>query len=497
MPALLPTRPFLTRLAVTTIALVLVVAGGVGAADSAFSSAHTVTGLPALNVDGAATIDDLSCSSNGNCGAIGTYLDGTRLTQGFVVNETNGTWGAAEEIPGLGALNAGGTVGDLLSISCPASGACTAAGYYTDNVGSHQTFLVDEHSGTWGTAVALPRSGALPINLPAVPYALSCAAPGECVAGGNYLNGTQTATESWVATESAGSWSGAIELPGSGALNAGVGGALLSLACPAVGACTAVGFYTDSSGQFQGYVANEASGTWAAAQPIPGLVTLNSGGAAIPSQVVCSSVGRCAMGGGYTITGGSSEAFVADAIGGVWGNAIEVPGSGALNTAGDAFINSIACPSNGSCEAVGFYSPTSKSESEAMVVSETGGVWGNAFEMPGSIQLNTGNFSSAYTVSCVAAGDCRAVGLYTDGSNNSQAFLSAETGGVWSSTVEAPGTATLNVEGDASLNVVSCTSDGNCSAGGQYKDGAGFVQAMAPFVQSEGFEEIAGKARNC
>jgi len=122
--------------------------------------------------------------------------------------------------------------------------------------------------------------------------------------------------------------------------------------------------------------------------------------------------------------------------------------------------------------------PSSLTDFQAFVASESGGVWGSAQELPGTAVLNGGGAAEALYVSCVSSGDCRAVGYYTDSVHNYQAFLATEAGGVWGGSVEAPGTAALNSEGNAQLNVVSCTSDGSCSAGGQYKDSAGYLQAM-------------------
>jgi len=46
-----------------------------------------------------------------------------------VVSERNGVWGRAIEVPGLAALNAGGTAG-VVSVSCASAGNCAAAGDY-------------------------------------------------------------------------------------------------------------------------------------------------------------------------------------------------------------------------------------------------------------------------------------------------------------------------------------------------------------------------------
>jgi hypothetical protein len=466
----------LAGFAIVASALVLVL-GGVAGADPTFANAHTVNGLGTLNVDGTANIDDLSCSSNGNCGAIGTYTDSKRLVQGFVVNETADVWGTAIPIPGLLALNGGGNVSDFSSISCTGTGECSATGDYLDSSGTRQVFLVTEHGGAWGSAIILPRDPSLPASLAATSASIACASPGNCVAGGGYVDGAGTAVQSWVATQSSGTWANAIELPGTAALNQGVLGTVSSIACPAAGSCSVTGAYSSSSNAVQGYVDSQTSGTWGTAVPVPGLSALNTGGLAVAGQIVCSSVGRCAIGGGYTLVGGALEAFVGDETGGVWGNAIEVPGSVTLNTGQNAGVDSVACASDGSCEAVGYYKDSS-GNFHAMVASESGSTWGSAAEMPGTAALNTGGAAEAFDVSCVSAGDCRAVGYYLDSSNNYQAFLATETGGAWSGAVEAPGSAALNTEGNAQLSVVSCTSDGACSAGGQYKDSSGSLQGM-------------------
>ncbi len=465
------------RLVGVTCALILVVAGGVAGADPAFTSAHPVNGLATLNADGTAVVDDVSCSSNGNCGVVGTYTDSTRHVQGFVANEIAGVWGSAQPIPGLNALNAGGSVSDYIFISCTAATACTVGGLYTDAGAVHQAFVADEVQGSWNSAIELPRSSSLPVGLPADVTAVACTSPGNCVATGDYLNGAQTAVDVFVATETGGTWAGAVPEPGEGSLNVGQISGSESIACPAAGACQLTGIYTDGAGHVQGYVASEVNGTWGNAIAIPGLAGLNTGGVAAATQIACSSVGRCAVGGGYSLVGGVGEAFVDDEVGGTWATAQELPASATLNVGGDALLYSIACPSDGSCEAVGYYSDGATTN-QAMVASETNGTWGNAAEMPGTAELNGGGGASGFSVSCVSAGDCRAVGAYTDSSNNTQSFLATESGGVWNNATEADGSAALNVEGVSALYVVSCTSDGGCSAGGQYKDAAGSLQGM-------------------
>jgi hypothetical protein len=60
-----------------------------------------------------------------------------------VASETNGTWGTAIKIPGLGTLNAGGNA-TVTSVACGAPGNCAAVGTYTDCVGHTQAFVASQ-----------------------------------------------------------------------------------------------------------------------------------------------------------------------------------------------------------------------------------------------------------------------------------------------------------------------------------------------------------------
>jgi len=57
------------------------------------------------------------------------------------------------------------------------------------------------------------------------------------------------------------------------------------------------------------------------------------------------------------------------------------------------------------------------------VVSQAGGAWGKAIEVPGTAALNQGGEAGITSVSCVAAGTCSAVGTYLDSSLGQQVFV--------------------------------------------------------------------------
>jgi len=90
-----------------------------------------------------------------------------------------------------------------------------------------------------------------------------------------------------------------------------------------------------------------SGGTWQQAAPVVGLPALNAGGGANALQVSCSSAGNCAVGGFYRDKAHDDQAFVVSEEGGRWARAIEVPGTAALNTGEGAATTSVVLPGRG------------------------------------------------------------------------------------------------------------------------------------------------------
>jgi hypothetical protein len=210
----------------------------------------------------------------------------------------------------------------------------------------------------------------------------------------------------------------------------------LSVSCASAGNCAAAGFYSDASGNEQAFVVSQRHGVWGNAIEVPGTAVLNKDGLARVSSVSCASAGNCAAAGFYSDASGNLQAFVVSERHGVWGRAIEVPGSGALNKGAEAAVESVSCASAGNCAAGGDYRDAS-GHLQAFVVSERRGVWGRAIEVPGSGALNKGGDARVSSVSCASAGSCAAGGFYTDASGKLQAFLVSERHGVWGRAVVA------------------------------------------------------------
>jgi len=370
-------------------------------------------------------------------------------------------WGTAEEIPGTATLNQGNANVDH-ALSCASAGNCTVGAFYTDANGHYQAFADTETAGTWGTAQELP--GVATLNKGnAEMYTVSCGSAGNCSAGGYYTDANRH-EQAFVARETGGTWAAGKEVPGTAKLNVDGDAELASVSCPAANACSGGGGYIDSSDAEQGYVDSETSGTWGTAKEVPGLAALNTGGGAEVQFVSCVSAGNCTAGGSYSTSSGDEEPFVVTETGGTWGNAEEVPGIGTLNDQQGPMAG-LSCASAGNCTAVGTYTD-SAGDSQAWLASEVNGTWRAAKEVPGTATLNTDGFAEADAVSCASAGNCTAGGWYTG--TSIQAFVITETAGVWGTAKAVPGLAALNTNGYAQLWTVSCAAAGDCSAGGFY-----------------------------
>ena len=442
-------------------------AGAVAAAGT-FGRAIEVPGLPVLNKGGNAQVIELSCTSAGNCAAVGGYTDGRRHQQGFVVSELHGRWHSAIEVPGLGALNKGGNAG-VNSVSCTSAGNCTAVGFYTNGSKKSQGFVAVERSGRWHAAVEVPGLGALNTGGNAGVWEVSCGSAVNCAAIGGYTDGRRH-QQGFVVSEKNGRWGQAIEVPGLGILNKGGDASSFSVSCPSAGNCAAAGTYDDGSGG-QGFVVSETNGVWGQAIEVPGLGALNQGGDAEVDSVSCGAAGNCVAVGDYIDGGANSQGFVVSEKNGVWGKAIDPPGLAALNNGsagGNAEVDSVSCTSAGNCTAVGTYG---EPYGVGFGVTEKNGVWERATDAV----AEGGRFAGLGLVSCASPGNCGAGGFYSNDTGDTvRALVVAEVKGSWGNQVDVPGLGRL--DDSAFVISVSCGSPGRCTAGGSFTDRHGHTQ---------------------
>jgi hypothetical protein len=426
-----------------------------------------------------------------------------------------GHWGNARNVPGLGKLNAGGNTGVGL-VSCTAPGNCTAAGGYSDSGKHGHPFAADESGGTWGKAVTIPAPD--PATTTSSVISLSCSAPGNCVAGGTF-SVTGTPDKGFVAGEENGTWDtaraasggatfslvitvscasagncaaggfianragdpvqpfvmdekngawGLLQLvPGLPVLHASAG-ATQAISCASPGNCSAVGTYTDASSHQQVFVADERDGTWGTAQPVPEMSMLKAT-SSFAHSVSCASPGNCTIGGTYADEQKKEQVFIEDEVNGIWGTPQQVPGTGALNVIGIARVNRVSCATAGNCAAVGYYTDRDGLR-HAFAADEKAGTWQAVRTLAGAGTLSKGVASAAEDASCASPGNCAVSGWWEANSGGGQAFTASEVNGAWGKARVVPGSAALNKDKTADALSVSCASPGNCATGGYYFD---------------------------
>lgn len=325
--------------------------------------------------------------------------------------------------------------------------------------------------GTGGALAATPTlwssagQFALPAGAAATPTAtslpgVSCTGVGVCEAVGAYS--APAGTAAMAVPETGGQWgqTTAIASP-SGATAA----QLLSLSCAAAGVCTAVG--NDTNGGVQKPItAAQTGGTWSAASELALPTGATSG---TLNGVSCNGAGNCGAA-GSDIDGGQAQPMVMTATGGVWGT----PANLTLPTgATSGQLDTVSCTTPGNCVAAGSY-VDSTGQAQAMVATETGGVWGAVVELPlPSAAASTGQKAVLRSISCNGAAGCSAVGSYLASSGQTQAMVDGVSAGKPAQAVELTlptGAATAGQV--AALDSVSCTDQGDCTATGSYLGGA-------------------------
>ena len=281
----------------------------------------------------------------------------------------------------------------LALAAAPAATAATAA------TGAAAAAGAAEADGQWTAAAPVPGLAALDVGKLAELDDIACASGGNCAAGGSYT-AAGGAVQAWIASEVNGSWQPATEVPGTAAMNRGGYASIEYVACPAAGACVAVG---QAAGELGGamttFVATEtAGGGWSVATPIGPAAGLFVAG------ISCPQAGACVLGGQ---TGDYPRVRVEEGAG--WGPPRTLPGLAALSRGGGATLDALTCPKPGNCVFGGsFDSPVGHRSGtdieQAFVAAEVNGRWGSAIEVPGIAGLDAGGLAQVLTISCPSAG---------------------------------------------------------------------------------------------
>lgn len=425
------------------------------------------TGLPS------GFLPALGCASAGNCSAGGAFNDASSHTQGLVLNEVRGTWGAPTKLiaPTGSASDPALTVN---SIACGAVGTCVAVGSYDDNKNYAQSFVVGEVRGVWQRAreVALPANAKGATQLSEV-HSVSCWSAGNCSAVGSYLDGTKPVghSEGMVVNEVRGTWTRAQEVKLPGDANANPYALLNQITCTN-GRCVGVGSYIGVNGTTQGLAVNGVNGTWTRGLAVALPANANAYPVADVSEVACVSAANCTALGTYTNVSGQNEGFTVTESKGTWQGALAMTMPTGAATNPHTFFygyGGLACASIGNCSAGGQYL-VGATQYEGFFINEVNGIWQPATQMllP-SGALMAGKNGGVVAVSCRSAGNCSAGAAYFDGSSQYQALVINEVSNTWQvgQKIALP-TGATSVGIDGGVYGLVCHRTGPCTATGSY-----------------------------
>jgi hypothetical protein len=356
----------------------------------------------------AAPLNGVSCRSLKVCTAVGEIDNDTGPVT--LAERWNGSRWSQQHTPNPAVA----ALSQLSGVSCPSAPACTAVGSYTNQTGT--LTLAERWTGSsWSIQTTpTPSSGGQLVGV-------ACASTTACITVGSRPGGTLA--EGWNGS----SWS--IQSTPSPK-----GATLSAVSCTSPTACTAVGNYTDTSGNYVTLAERWDGSRWSI-QPTP---TPTGGGQLL--GVSCTSTTACAA------VGSNPGGPLVE----IWdGNSWSIQATPSATATGGGRLNGISCTSATACIAVGSGPNGPLAE-----------IWdGNGWSIQNTPSPSP--LGSAYltAVSCASAITCSAVGAVSMGSQ--AAFAEVWDGSSWS----IQGTPNPTGPGPG-LSGVSCTSTEACVAVG-------------------------------
>jgi cytochrome c551/c552 len=363
--------------------------------------------------------------------------------------------------------------GQLSGVVCPSASTCVAVGDYETSSVDVAVVILTESKGVWtSSALKMPANALTGTNANGSAFAsigqLSCGSVGNCAAVGSYAD-TSDNTDPFVASEVNGAWSVAREvtLP-SNATSTEQTATMRSVDCPSAGNCSAVGTYLDNNtygARTLTFVVSETSGVWQLnATPVnaPGSAPTNFNPFFSLGQVDCSSAGNCVAVGSYTDASDVTQGLIVNEVKGTWTSSRLALPTNASSYA-DASLSAVTCVKN-SCSVLGSYA-TSTGALEGLAASETNGQWSKPVEIP--MPTNAGTNPTTYLygfseIACASNGNCSAGGQYRDASGNYQGFFANETAGTWKRAVQLPlPTGASQAGKNGGVITIACPSAGN------------------------------------
>jgi hypothetical protein len=348
----------------------------------------------------------------------------------------------------------GALASELQAVSCPAPGSCVAVGsssYPSGQQIPRQRALAERLTGGRWTILSTPAiGGAASTTLSGV----SCPVPAFCAAVGSVqFKAPHSAPESLAETWNGTSWSGT-------ALPAPLGGSdpgLVSVSCVAEGACVAVGNYLNNKTDTVRPLAERLDGSAWSVIPTP--IPPHGRGATANSEftsVACPATALCEVVGivGYNDT--LQGVFGYGLSGSTWTYQRQVnPGPDPGNT-----DNAVSCSAAGACTSAGQVQIVGE---EALAEHWDGSTWVRQVTPAPVNRPDT----ALYGVSCDGGSSCVAVGeSYRVDPKNGHLIDGRVMGEVWNGTTWSQSPPVVPSGVSAGLTGISCPSPTACIAVG-------------------------------
>ncbi len=238
---------------------------------------------------------------------------------------------------------------------------------------------------------------------------------------------------------------------------------LTAVTCPSDAACLAAGHYS-SSGKQQGLLEFGHRATWTATTaPLPASAA-SSPDVLLPA-VACQTASSCVAAGQFTASSGSTYGLLLTGQGSSW-SAYRAPVPADAAASPQATISSVSCPAAGDCVAVGAYTDA-RGNQQGMLLTGYGASW-TALRSPLPASANVPG-AALSGVSCPAAGSCVAVGTF---SAQRRAMLVTGFGTSWQAE-QAPLPAGAATNPAASVRQIVCSASSDCVAVGSFADAGG------------------------
>lgn len=391
------------------------------------------------------------------------------------------------QFPNGVALGTSGRWVDVRDIDCAAVGECVAVGEFSNAIGGYESFMVVSTGGAWGQAVAPSFASGVRVTTSSaygILRAVSCPSVGNCAAVGTVK--TPAGIESFTITMTNGVWGQGEPVAFAGSVqNSTPFATLMSIDCPSVGNCAAGGQFKNAAGHIEAFTVTLTGGVWGQGAPVvfaAGVQTLHPVDGGYLRSVSCASAGNCTATGRFRSGTNSFEGFSVTQSNGTWGQARPVvfPAGVQASVPADELF-SVDCTSAGNCTAVGAFTDVHGGYS-TVVQSSVNGTWG---------QPHVGVFASGLLpaqlsqridalnrVSCTSAGNCVAVGFFYELGSIKRAFTMTQTNGTWGQAEPVALGSVAASNPFAELYVVDCSSVGNCVTAGHFVDTNGGRQGF-------------------